>query len=66
MIPRKSKRGRGGGAAGRITGNNAQGGKRSSRGQHPLLLYNTDFSVWECIIIIGGGLGARRGGVTAK
>ena len=25
-------------------------------------LYNTNFSVWECIIIIGVGVGARRGG----
>ncbi len=27
-----------------------------------LLFYNTNFSVWECIIIIGGGVGAWRGG----
>jgi hypothetical protein len=34
--------------------------------QHPCDLYNTNFSVWECIIIIGGGVGVGRGGVTAK
>jgi len=34
--------------------------------QHPCDLYNTNFSVWECIIIIGGGVGVRRGGFSAK
>ncbi len=28
-----------------------------------LLSYNTNFSVWECIIIIGVGVGVGRGGL---
>ena len=66
MILHKSNTGWGGGCSGRITGNCAQGGKRILRGQHPHDLYNTNFSVWECIIIIGVGVGVRSGGGHSK
>ena len=66
MIPRKSKREGDGGLQEGLLGTTHREGSVLREGSTPYDLYNTDFSVWECIIIIGGGVGARRGGVTAK
>lgn len=62
MIPRKSNKKGGGGLQEGLREMTKARERLWTRTAAPHELYNTNFSVWECIIIIGVGVGARWGG----